>query len=88
MLLHNNRKDYNSQHGLLGLLEKCRCSLDTNGFAGAILMDLSKAFDFINHELLSAKLEAYGFSRSALKLVHDYLFNRKQRVKVNGSFST
>ena len=57
------------------------------GFAGAILMDLSKAFDCLNHELLIAKLEAYGFSRSALKLVYDYLSNRKQRVKINGSFS-
>ena len=51
-------------------------------------MDLSKAFDCLNHELLIAKLEAYGFSRSALKLVYDYLSNRKQRVKVNGSFSS
>ena len=36
-------------------------------------MDLSKAFDCLNHELLIPKLEAYGFSRAALKLVHDYL---------------
>ena len=43
------------------------------GVAGAILMDLSKAFDCLNHELLITKLEAYGFSGSALKLVHDYL---------------
>ena len=66
----------------------CRSFLDMKGFAGAILMDLSKAFDFLNHELLIAKLEAYGFSRSALKLVYDYLSNRKQRVKINGSFSS
>ena len=57
-------------------------------FAGAILMDLSKAFDCLNQKLLIAKLEAYGFSRAALKLVHDYLSNRKQRVKINGSFSS
>ena len=43
-------------------------------------MDLSKAFDCLNHELLIAKLEAYGFSRAALKLVHNHLSNRKQRV--------
>ena len=58
------------------------------GFAGAILMGLSKAFDCLNHNLLIAKLEAYGFSRSALKLVYNYLSNRKQRVKVNGKFSS
>ena len=50
-------------------------------------MDLSKAFDCLNHELLITKLEAYGFRRSALKPVHNYLSNRKQRVKTNGSFS-
>ena len=48
----------------------------------------SKAFDSLNHNLLIAKLEAYGFSRSALKLVYNYLLNRKQRVKVNRKFSS
>ena len=51
-------------------------------------MDLSKAFDCLNHELLIAKLSAYGFSISALRLIHSYLNERKQRVKMNGSFST
>ena len=51
-------------------------------------MDFSKAFDCLNHELLIAKLEACGFSRFALKLVYDSLLNRKQRVKINGSFSS
>ena len=62
--------------------------MDNGGFAGALLMDLSKAFDCLNHELLIAKLHAYGFSRSALALIHSYLSNRRQRVKINGSFST
>ena len=51
-------------------------------------MDLSKAFDCLNHDLLIAKLEAYGFGKGALQLIHIYLDRRKQRVKVNGSFST
>ena len=51
-------------------------------------MDLSKAFDCLNHELLIAKLSAYGFSKSALWLIHSYLNERKQRVRMNGSFST
>ena len=50
-------------------------------------MDLLKAFDCPNHELLVAKLEAYGFSRNALVFIHSYLYKRKERVKVNGSFS-
>ena len=48
----------------------------------------SESFLFQYHELLIAKLSSYGFSRSALKLIHSYLNERQQRVKVNGSFST
>ena len=51
-------------------------------------MDLfSKAFDTINHSLLLAKFDAYGFSRTSLKLIQNYLCNRQQRISINGSFS-
>ena len=56
--------------------------------AGALLTDLSKAFDCINHELLIAKLEAYGFDHKSLTYIYSYLSDRKQRTKVNGTFST
>ena len=49
---------------------------------------LSKAFDCIPHDLFIAKLEAYGFQIDALKLIYDYLSNRKQRVKINETFSS
>ena len=49
-------------------------------------MDLSKAFDTIHPELLVAKLNTYGFSKEALKLIFSYLNNRKQRVKINKTF--
>ena len=87
-LLCGFREGYGTQHALLRLIETCKKTLDKGGFAGALLMDLSKAFDCLNHELLIAKLSAYGFSPNALQLVHSYLSERKQRVKVNGSFST
>ena len=51
-------------------------------------MDLSKAFDCLNHELLLAKLNANGFITNAIQMVHSYLAGRKQRVKVNASFSS
>ena len=83
------RKGYNTQYALLAMIEKWKKSLDgKGGFAGAILMDLSKAFDTINHELLLAKLEAYGFEENALATMHSYLSERWQRTKVNSSFST
>ena len=50
-------------------------------------MDLSKAFDIINHELLIAKLHGYGFSTDALKFLLGYLQERWQRVKINITFS-
>ena len=81
------RKGYNTQHALLNLIEKCKRVLDKKGYAGAILMDLSKAFDCLDHELLLAKLDAYGFSKNALRFIYSYLTDRKQRVKVNGTFS-
>ena len=46
-------------------------------YVSALFLDLSKAFDTINHELLPAKLKTYGFSLNALKLMHGYLNNRK-----------
>ena len=50
-------------------------------------MDLSKAFDTMNHSLLLAKLDAYGFSRTSLKLMQNCLCKRQQRISINGSFS-
>ena len=55
--------------------------------AGAILTDLSKAFDCLKHDLLIAKLDAYGFNQDALKFIHSYLKNRKQRTKVGFAYS-
>ena len=60
-------KGHSSQHALICLIEKWKKILDEKGFCGAVLMDLSKAFDTINHELLIAKIHTYGFEKSALK---------------------
>ena len=51
------------------------------------LTNLSKAFDCLDHELLIAKLNAYGFGLPALRLINNYLSHRKQRTRVNNSYS-
>ena len=70
------------------LLGKWKKILDDKGYAGIVLMDLSKAFDTINYELLIAKLHAYGFTKEALTLIGGYLSDRWQHVKINDTFST
>ena len=82
------RKGFNTQHALLRLMDTCKNSLDKKGVVGALLLDLSKAFDCIDHELLIVKLSAYGFCNNALLMIYSCLTGKKQRVKVNGSFST
>ena len=82
------RKGHSTQQCLLVMIEMWKKALDEKKVAGGILTDLSKAFDCLSHDLLIAKLEAYGFGKNALKFIHDYLKNRKQRTKVNGSYSS
>ena len=71
-----------------GNVRKMERSADNSKMFGALLTDLLKAFDCLDHELLIAKLNAYGFSLTALKLVHNYLSNRKQRTKINSTYSS
>ena len=52
------------------------------------MTDLSKAFDCLSDELLIAKLDAFCFDKMSLKLVHNYLSNREQRVEINDSYSS
>ena len=73
-------KGYSTQHCLLVMIEKWKKVVDNGGVLGVLLTDLSKVFDCILNDLIIAKLEAYGFHIDALKLIHDYLSNRKQRV--------
>ena len=82
------RKGYNAQHCLIALIEKWKQSVDNGGAFGTLMTDLSKAFNYLSHELLIAKLDAFGFDKMSLKLVHNYLSNRKQKVKTNDSYSS
>ena len=79
------RPGYGCQSTLLRIIEDWKQALDENKYVAAILMDLSKAFDCLPHDLLLLKLKAYGMSENAIKLLKSYLTNRKQCVKL-GTF--
>ena len=81
------RRGYNAQHCLVSLIEKWKKSVDNGGAFGALLTDLSKAFDCLPHELLIAKLDAYGFDKSSLKLIYSYLSSSTFRCFLGITFS-
>ena len=82
------RRHFSSQHALFRLIEDWKIGIESNKHIGAILMDLSKAFDCLPKNLLLAKLHAYGLEMNSLSLIQDYLSNRKQKVNVKGVYST
>ena len=79
------RKRYSTHHALINLVRDWQKAVDRSEKIGAILMDLSKAYDTLPHDLLIAKLAAYGIDYKSLKFMYSYLSNRKQRVRI-GSF--
>ena len=86
-LLTGFRKNHSTQHCLVNILEKWNNTLDKGGFVCVMFMDLSKAFDTMDHDLLIVKLGAYDFQENALVFMKSYFTNRKQRVHVNSNFS-
>ena len=71
------RKNNSSQHVLIRLLEEWKKCLDNDYAVGGVLMDLSKAFDCVLHDLLIAKLDANGINENLLACLHSYLSSKK-----------
>ena len=80
------RKGFSAQHCLLSILEKWKSAIDNRKIFDALLTHLSKAFGCFSHDLLIAKLNSLGFSTAALRLLQNYLSNRKQRTEINSGF--
>ena len=70
------------------MIEKWKESVDNGGTFGTLMTDLSKAFDCLHHELLIAKLGSYRFDIKLVKLIQQFLSNRKERVKVDNAYSS
>ena len=82
------RKGFGCQSTLLRLLEDWRKALDNRQSAAAVLMDLSKPFDCLPHNLLIEKLRAYGLAPDAINLQSSYLSDRVQQVRLGSHTST
>ena len=77
------RGNYSTNHILIRLIENWKKALDGKFLVGTALMDLTKAFDCIPHDLLIKKQHAYGFSQKTVTLIYSYLKRTKQKVRVN-----
>ena len=78
---------HSTQHALFKLLQLWQKDIDSHGVVGTILIDLLKAYDYISHKLLIAKLHSYGVTKNGLKLILNYLSRCKQRTKIGSSVS-
>ena len=87
VILCGFRKVHNTQHTLFELLQSWQKELNANGMVPTVLMDLSKAYDRIPHDLLIAKLNAYNVDSVWLLLISDYLSRYTKRTKIGSSYS-
>ena len=78
------RLRHSTNHALIDLTEDIREAIDNNNFAVGVFIDLQKAFDTVDHQILLKKLDHYGIRGTANKWFESYLTNRKQFVTING----
>jgi hypothetical protein len=82
------RQNYSTYMALMEMYDKISFAIDNGKFAIGIFIDLLKAFDTLNHNILSNKLQYYGVRGAALDWFRSYLTNRKQCVYLNGVYSS
>ena len=85
-LLCGFRNVHSTQRALFRLIQKWQAELNPGSYVGTILMDLSEACDSLSHDLLIAKLEAYGLDAGSLNFLLDYLSLRKHRTKIGSAY--
>ena len=77
------RSKHSTEFAALELIDRIITDMDNDETPINIYLDLSKAFDTIDHSILTAKLKYYGISGSNLRLLSSYLLNRKQYTQIN-----
>ena len=87
VILSDFRNARSTQHALFKLLLSWQKELDENGMVSVVLMDLSQVYGCILRDLLIAKLNVYGTGSVVLLLISNYLSHRKQRTKLDSSYS-
>jgi hypothetical protein len=81
------REGHSTSHALIDLTDRIRQELDNNGFAIGVFLDIKKAFDCINHHILTDKLEHYGFRGHSLQFLQSYYTDRSQYTCINTTHS-
>ena len=82
------RQKYSTEHAITHMIELIKNKLDNKRWVGAVFLDLEKAFDTVNHQILLKKLYHYGIRGIPLKWFESYLSNRQQRTVLNNSESS
>ena len=90
-LLYENQSGFRADHScetaLTSIVDRWIHSINEHNFIGTVFLDLSKAFDLVNHSTLLNKLKSYNFSPASLQWFKSYLTNRHQKVCVSGKLS-
>ena len=81
------RKGYSTEHALMCKTEQIKKNFNQKKFTCGVFVDLEKAFDTVNHEILLNKLRYYGVKGSSISWFASYLQNRRQHVTLNGEIS-
>ena len=78
------RKSFSTEHALMSITEQIKANFHKQFFSCGVFVDLEKAFDTVNHQILISKLKYYGLNENAILWLTSYLMNRHQQVSIYG----